>query len=452
MNPVEATLRKAIEDNGLTGSDQRRHLYDSFARRIEALTTGPDGTIDTGKRDAWKALMQSARAAIEADHLTLPDIDAVLAAAAVSKVEAGPKTEAAPERPGSIGWAVAYLRKHWPKVTAISGALTFLAEFLKPLGEYTGVLIGFGVATLIGSHFVRRIPALREWGEGGFATGLFVTIGAVTMLTVRLFVPAAEAKTNGALSAIPGVADLQRSLLHISEKVEKIATNTQRTAEATERTAADAARIATGTERVAAAAGGAKREISTDPGKELANLGISPPGYADAWIDALKRDDRRVYDLLTKAEFRPDTSVVLGLGHKENAAMLKRPNVRTALRTISTTVRDAICEPRFVVDGSNPYEMNRSVEAVVGYVQNLGVGEFRSYCKDPNLILEALRRLQRETWTSQCRKTLEQAIRRYEPNFRCDFGRISDRRYNELTDSIALSYTTEFDYLSTTLR
>lgn len=398
MDPIEERLRKTILDHRLETPEQRRRLYEAFAARLAEASLDPEGRRDDAKFRQWSAGLDAARAAIEADHIPLPDF-----------------LPSAPEEAATLfGRVVERARRYWPTLTSISGALAAVAEFLKPLGEFTGVLLGLGVASALAGLVARRIRVVREFGEAVVASGVFVSLAAATMLSVRAFVPEAEARTEGALVVVPGVQQLQSSLLHIGARVDEIAADSRRTADTTERVAADTGRIARSVEV-------AKREVSEDPAKELANLGITPLGWSQAWIESSKRDDARILGLLDKAGFKPDRATLSKSGAKENASMLAQANVRAALRGMPDRVRETFCAPQFTVDPADPFEPSKEVEEALGFLRGVGIDEYRFYCGDVSRLLQALKTLRRDRWLAQCRMSVEAITRQMIPNYRCDF-------------------------------
>lgn len=424
---IEQSLRKSILDHRLDSAEQRRQLYDAFAKRLAQAAEKSDGSCDELKFRHWSTNFEAARAAIEADLIPLPD---------------GPATSE--ERPARFGRLVDRVRRHWPMLTSVATGLTTIAEFLKPLGEFTGLLLGFGLAAASAGVVARRIRAVRDFGDAAVAGGIFVSLAAATMLAVRVFVPEAEARTDGALVAVPGLQQLQSSLLHVGTRVDEIAADSRRTADTTERVAADADRIARSVEV-------AKREISEDPAKELANLGISPMGWPAAWIQSVRRNDERILGLLDKAGFKPDRATLRSMGAKENAAMLAQADVRAILRTMPDRVRDAFCTPQFTVDTADPFEPNRDVEATFGFVRGIGVDEYGFYCGDFTKLITALKALQRETWVTQCRQSVETIARQTIPSFRCDF----DRRTGKgaaFAAAVRPEFGREIDYLTSLSR
>ncbi len=428
MDPIEQSLRKTISEHGMETAEQRRRLYDAFAVRLAQAATLPDGGRDETKYAHWSASLEAARAAIEAELIPLP--------------EAPPP---APEEVRtSFGRLIDRVRNHWAVLTSVSGVLTTIAEFLKPLGEFTGLLLGLGLAATVAGTIARRVKALYDYGSTAVAGGVTVSLAAAAMLAVRAFVPDAEARTEGALVVVPGLQQLQSSLLHIGTRVDEIAADSRRTADTTERVAAD-------TDQIARSVEVAKREVSEDPAKELANLGINPIGWPEAWIQSLKRDDRRILGLLDKAEFKPDRAILGALGTKENAPMLARADVRATLRAMPDRVRDAFCTPQFMVNAGNAFEPNPEVDSAVGFVRGIGVEEYRFYCGGLEKLIVALRALQREKWLMQCRQAVESGIQSLIPGFRCDF----DRRNGKgaaYTAAVRPEFGPELEYLASLSR
>jgi hypothetical protein len=458
VDAFEQNLRKTILDHRLETAEQRRRLYEAFAARLAQGAQRPDGSVDTAKLERWTASLKAAQAAIEADHIPLPDpadepAPAAPAPAAASSADAAPATAATP--PTRFGRLVDRIRHHWPILTTISTGLTTIAEFLKPLGEFTAPLLGLGVAATVAGLVARRIASVREFGDAAVAGGAFVAIAAAAMLAIRAFVPDAEARSEGVLAVIPGLQELQSSLLHVGARVDEIAADTRRTADATAQVAAEAGRTADTTAQVAAEAGRiakavevAKREVSEDPAKELANLGINPIGWADAWIQSLKRGDTRILGLLDKAGFTADRDTLRRLGTKENAAMLARPEVRTALRGMADRVRGAYCAGDFVLDRGNAFEPNADVEATMGFVRTIGVEDFRFYCGDSRKLVEGLKKLQRDKWEAQCRQSIEPIAKQSVRGFTCDFDRRSQPKFANFTNIIQPEFGPEIAFLT----
>lgn len=183
----------------------------------------------------------------------------------------------------------------------------------------------------------------------------------------------------------------------------------------------------------------------------MANLGINPIGWSEAWVQALKRDDRRILGLLDKAGFKPDRATLGALGTKENAPMLARPDVRATLRAMPDRVRDAFCTPQFTVNAGNAFEPNPEVDTAVGFVRGIGVEEYRFYCGDLGKLIAALRALQREKWLMQCRQAVESGIQSLIPGFRCDFERRNGKGA-AYTAAVRPEFGPELEYLASLSR
>ena len=166
------------------------------------------------------------------------------------------------------------LKGPWGLITGASGLITALTDLAKPLGPYTLYLF---VAALLLALLVFLAARFRPTWATSCKEALLgcLILAGISGTAAALQSASPDIQQSGVLaSAVPGMADVQRTLTGLERELARVAVATERAAAAVEQGSANTAQIARSAEQTALVVQGLRRETSEDPRKELANRGI----------------------------------------------------------------------------------------------------------------------------------------------------------------------------------
>jgi phosphoribosyl-AMP cyclohydrolase len=215
-NPIEAFLRKEIDEKGARTRADRSAIYSDFIKRIDdRVGQHPDPLEQAQHRSFYQKLLDEAKSTIESEYL----------------VENEEKTERT-----FADHIVEFGKRHWKWVSGAGAIASFVSEFAKPLAEFTGLLAGGSaiglVAALVMARKAKSETTNRACVSAAVVCGVF-GLSSMTMLSVRAIFP--DAQANGAVAKIvPGMEGFQQQVLGLDKKLGQIATSSAETARNTE--------------------------------------------------------------------------------------------------------------------------------------------------------------------------------------------------------------------------
>jgi len=270
----------------------------------------------------------------------------------------------------AIGWLIETIASFKLKFGALAAGVATISDFIKPIASVTGVAMvaaAIGVSTIL---LLRpKIKLHRELANNAMAFSAALFVFSAVWFSAQRFIPGAEA--SGAVTkVVPGAEALQTAMLGTLSKIEG---ETRRTADSME--------------KLVPATLESKREISQDPLKELANLGIANPH--DGWARALWSGNTKVMTLLLASNSPPDRMTLYNrLTYNGNEGVVSNPEVLKILRSIKPNVQKAICDS--------------SLTTVASLLRNIGREEYIYYCGNMTGIVQRYKNGNETYWRSYC--------------------------------------------------
>jgi hypothetical protein len=402
-NPIEAFLRKEIDEKGARTRADRSAIYSDFIKRIDdRVGQHPDPLEQAQHRSFYQKLLDEAKSTIESEYL----------------VENEEKTERT-----FADHIVEFGKRHWKWVSGAGAIASFVSEFAKPLAEFTGLLAGGSaiglVAALVMARKAKSETTNRACVSAAVVCGVF-GLSSMTMLSVRAIFP--DAQANGAVAKIvPGMEGFQQQVLGLNKKLGQIATSSAETARNTEQIVATSAQTAQNTQQVASVVETLKRETSEDPAKELANLGVTPLAYQDAFLQGLLRQDERLVALIEKTGFKPDISTYQALLSQPYANIFRQGGIKERLMSDREKFADAFCRPENADIKAYDYKNSEdAINRIIFVYNNIGFEFISKICGDFNNLISKASILQEKQWIADCKTQLE-VIRAANHRFTCEF-------------------------------
>lgn len=189
-------------------------------------------------------------------------------------------------------------------LTAGSTILSLMANLAEAVAQLTYALAALALIAFVFSVIVCRIKLARGrvvdvWLDVALGAGILFLVAS--FLSFGQFVANKFSDQNQ-----PVVTVIAPELQRIAIASEDIARNTLETAQNTREMANNTERIADTSEDINAGIQELKKEVSEDPRKELANLGISWNG--DNFLDAVRSGDFQTLELFLAGGFNPVTA------------------------------------------------------------------------------------------------------------------------------------------------
>jgi hypothetical protein len=368
----------------------------------------PDPLEQAQHRSFYQKLLDEAKSTIESEYL----------------VENDEKTERT-----FADHIVEFAKRHWKWVSGAGAVASFVSEFAKPLAEFTGLLAGGSavglVAALVMARKAKSETTNRACVSAAVVCGVF-GLSSMTMLSVRAIYP--DAQANGAVAKIvPGVEGLQQQVLGLDKKLGQIEQNTAETARNTGRIVETTTNTAQNTQQVAAVVETLKRETSDDPAKELANIGITPLNYRDAFIQGMIRNDSRLLGLIEKTGYQMSIDDYIAFLQPPYFQFIGRTEIRNRLFSHRETFSSAVCDlNRISTLAFMHAESKLALDRIIIMIDNYGKDTIKELCSRYPDIVEQAKNIQIKQWIADCAMVIGN-MQQIERGFQCNFNRANTR-------------------------
>lgn len=203
-------------------------------------------------------------------------------------------------------------------------------------------------------------------------------------------IEAIERTKNASIIAAANAGDLKPAEQAMAEAASRVAADPKATANEKARAEADLALVTAalgrmetqltianaGIRRVEILAAEAKKEVSSDPLKELANIGVSPTDKNRAWILATQTANIRMMDLLVKSKLFPDGEALSEIFREG----YYKKDFHEYFMNFRAKTADIICRPE-----SLPKQWDKSYPGLFDSLKifrTIGRDEWRFFCEE----------------------------------------------------------------------
>lgn len=193
-----------------------------------------------------------------------------------------------------VTWTMDRYAELGARFATLASAISSVADFLKPIGDFSTALLVVSAPLSLALIFAAKRPGrLQPYLRTGAIFFAIEAMCSATWLGLEQVIPKAQAK--GAIAAaIPALDDFQKSLLDKLAGLEALQRET-----------------VTSLGRIETSIGEVKKETSSDPRKELANLGVS--WNSQNLSSALANRDVKIVELFLRGGMKVESHELVSL-------------------------------------------------------------------------------------------------------------------------------------------